>query len=91
MDVAIPADDNLSKTFIEKLTKYHDLAFELKTIYNLKSTTILPLVMSTNGLVEKHLVENTQRLELDEEVISAAQKEVILANTRLVRKFLTSL
>ncbi|XP_045466655.1 uncharacterized protein LOC123675349 [Harmonia axyridis] len=83
MDVAIPADDNLSKTFIEKLTKYHDLAFELKTIYNLKSTTILPLLMSRNGLVEKHLVENTQRLELDEEVISAAQKEVILANTRL--------
>ncbi|XP_044766273.1 uncharacterized protein LOC123322393 [Coccinella septempunctata] len=84
IDVAIPADDNLSKAFIEKLTKYHDLAFELKTIHSLQSTAILPLVMSTNGLVEKHLVENTQRLELDKEVISTAQKEVILANTRLV-------
>lgn len=91
LDVTIPADDNMTKAFVEKLTKYHDLAFEMKTIYGLKSTAILPLVMSTNGLVEKHLLENTLRLGLDRELVSTAQKEVILANTRLVRKFLTSL
>ncbi|XP_045482803.1 uncharacterized protein LOC123686614 [Harmonia axyridis] len=91
LDVAIPADDNIAKAFTEKLTKYQDLAFEMKTIYGLKSTTILPLVMSTNGLVEKHLVDNTLRLGLEKELVSTAQKEVILANTRLVRKFLTSL
>ncbi|XP_044748928.1 uncharacterized protein LOC123309723 [Coccinella septempunctata] len=90
LDVAIPADDNIQKAFVEKLTKYHDLAFEMKTMYGLKSTSIVPLVMSTNGLVETHLVDNTLNLGLDKELVSTAQKEVILANTKIVRKFLTS-
>lgn len=91
VDITIPADDNVYKAYVEKTTKYHDLAFEVKTIYNLKSTAILPLIISTNGLVEKHLVENTVKLKLDVDLISTAQREVILANVRIVRKFLTSI
>ncbi|XP_045480892.1 uncharacterized protein LOC123685281 [Harmonia axyridis] len=91
VDITIPADDNVYKAYVEKTTKYHDLAFEVKTIYNLKSTAILPLIISTNGLVEKHLVENTVKLKLDVDLISTAQRKVILANVRIVRKFLTSI
>lgn len=36
MDVTVPADDNVSKAFTEKLTKYQDLAFELKAAYALR-------------------------------------------------------
>ncbi|XP_045474957.1 uncharacterized protein LOC123680883 [Harmonia axyridis] len=90
LDITIPADDNADKAHTEKIVKYHDLAFELKEINHLTSTTILPLIITTNGLVEKHLAENTERLGLDEKLIEKAQKEVILWTTRIVRSFLTT-
>ncbi|XP_044754063.1 uncharacterized protein LOC123313273 [Coccinella septempunctata] len=90
IDITIPADDNAERAYNEKKIKYHDLAFELKEIYRLTSTSILPLVITTNGLVEAHLFENTIKLELDEKLIGEAQKEVILWTTRIVRRFLTS-
>ncbi|XP_045477913.1 uncharacterized protein LOC123683060 [Harmonia axyridis] len=90
VDITVPADDNAERAYTEKIIKYHDLAFELKEIYKLTSTSILLLVITTNGLVEKHLLENTNRLGLDEGLIGDAQKEVILWTTRIVRRFLTS-
>ncbi|XP_044754301.1 uncharacterized protein LOC123313441 [Coccinella septempunctata] len=90
IDVTVPADENISRAYTEKLTKYQDLAFELKEIYRLKKTSILPLIISVNGLVESHITENTRRLQLSTYLISQAQKEVILATARMVRRFLTS-
>ncbi|XP_045477917.1 uncharacterized protein LOC123683063 [Harmonia axyridis] len=88
IDVSVPADDNITKAYTEKVSKYHDLAFELK-IYGLRKTSIVPLIISVNGLVEAHMLENTKRLQLDTYLISQAQKQVILGTTRIVRKFLT--
>lgn len=90
IDITVPADDNIARAYTEKLTKYHDLAFELKEMYGLRKTSILPLIISVNGLVETHMIENTKRLQLDTYLISQAQKEVILGTTRTVRRFLTS-
>ncbi|XP_044751668.1 uncharacterized protein LOC123311664 [Coccinella septempunctata] len=90
IDVTVPADDNISRAYSEKLNKYHDLAFEMKEMYQLKTISILPLIITTNGLVESHLVDNTQSLELDLNLISIAQKEVILWTARIVRMFLTT-
>jgi hypothetical protein len=51
--MAILLDDNLGTTIAEKKLNYLPLAVELKDIYKLKSTSIVPLDMSTNGLVTK--------------------------------------
>lgn len=91
IDVTIPADDNMERAYTDKLTKYHDLAFEMKEIYRLKTTSVIPLILSVNGLVESHLLENTLRLGIEEKLVSLAQKEVILGTARTVRKFLTSM
>jgi hypothetical protein len=45
VDIAIPLDDNLETIISEKKRKYLLLAVELKDIYKLKSTSIVPLVM----------------------------------------------
>lgn len=90
IDVTVPADDNISKAYTEKLTKYHDLAFEMKEMYRLNTVLILPLIITTNGLVESHLPDNIKLLDLDLELISTAQKEVILWTTRIVRMVLTT-
>lgn len=88
LDITVPADDNVSKAYTEKITKYTDLAFQLRELYNLKAISILPLIISVNGLVEKHLPENTERLCLEKNIISTAQKQVILGTIRTVRRFL---
>ncbi|XP_044749728.1 uncharacterized protein LOC123310330 [Coccinella septempunctata] len=88
LDFTIPADENLSKAYTEKITKYADLAFQLRELHKLESISVMPLVMSVNGLVEQHLVGNTEKLGLDRAIISAAQKKVILGTVRTVRKFL---
>ncbi|XP_045466617.1 uncharacterized protein LOC123675312 [Harmonia axyridis] len=90
IDVTVPADDNISRAYTEKITKYEDLAFELKEIYNLRKVYIIPLIITTNGLVETHLGENTALLGLDQDIISTAQKEAVLWTTRIVRKFLVN-
>ncbi|XP_045463805.1 uncharacterized protein LOC123673363 [Harmonia axyridis] len=90
IDITVPSDDNISRAYTEKITKYFDLSFELKEMYKLKKISIIPLVMSVNGLVEEHLVDNTKMLELDIYVVSSAQKEVILGTTRIVRRFFHS-
>ncbi|XP_044760793.1 uncharacterized protein LOC123318242 [Coccinella septempunctata] len=88
LDFTIPADENLARAYSDKISKYGDLAYQLREMYDLRSISILPLIMSVNGLVERHLVENTERLGLGREVISSAQKQVILGTVRIVRKFL---
>lgn len=88
IEFTIPADDNITKAYTEKMTKYGDLAFQLRELYELKTASILPMIMSVNGLVETHLLENTKRLCLEPDIISTSQKQVILYTTRIVRKFL---
>lgn len=88
IDITIPADENLSKAYREKITKYADLAFQLRELHELESISVMPLVMSVDGLVEEHLVANTEKLGLDRSIISAAQKQVILGTVRTVRRFL---
>ncbi|XP_044766149.1 uncharacterized protein LOC123322271 [Coccinella septempunctata] len=88
IEFTIPADDNITRAYTEKITKYGDLAFQLKEMYDLSKISILPLIMSTNGIVEAHLPENTRRLCLELDVISTSQKQVILSTTRIVRRFL---
>ncbi|XP_045480887.1 uncharacterized protein LOC123685276 [Harmonia axyridis] len=90
IDVTVPADDSISRAYTEKITKYEDLAFEQKEIYDLRKVYIIPLIITTNGLVETHLGENTALLGLDQDIISTAQKEVVLWTTRIVRKFLVN-
>lgn len=90
MDVSVLADDNISRAFTEKISKYQELAFEIKSTQNLRTAIFHPLIISTNGLVEQHLKEITLSLGLEKEIISTAQKEVILGTTRIVRKFLAT-
>ncbi|XP_044756916.1 uncharacterized protein LOC123315325 [Coccinella septempunctata] len=91
VDFTVPADDNLARAYTEKVTKYGSLALQMKEIYGLEHVSVLPLIISVNGLVEAHLIENTDKLCLDRSVISSAQKQVVLGTIRTVRKVLQGL
>ena len=64
------------------------MAFELKEIYQLGESKIYPIVISVNGLIHEKLVVHTKELGLCDNVISAAQKAVVLGTSRIVRSFL---
>ena len=89
IDIAVPSDTNVGWTCSEKIRKYQELAQELKTLYSLVSVRIIPIIISTNGLIPKVTIEGTTFLGLQEAVIKKAQQSVLLDNCRIVRKFLT--
>lgn len=92
VDVTIPHDENLVKAERDKLVKYLELADEVTEMWRVTSTEIVPVVVSTNGLVPTRLRHHLQRLGLrDGPVTAAIQRAVLLDNARIVRRFLSPL
>ena len=52
IDVAVPADKNISFKAFQKLSKYKDLEIEVKKMWKLK-TKIIPVVIGTLGMIKK--------------------------------------
>jgi hypothetical protein len=89
VDITIPLDYNLETAIAEKKLKYLPYAVELNDIYKPKSTSIVPLVMSTNGLVTKEWSKSMQKLQLHERHCRTMQKSAVLGTANIVRKFLS--
>lgn len=89
VDFAVPVDDNITKSYVEKLTKYQDLAYELKHIYELDRVEVIPLIISANGLIEKRLIPGLERMGLKRELAGEMQKAAILGTCHIVRRYLS--
>lgn len=74
MDLIIPAEEKLARAYTNEVCKYSYLVYQLqlREMYDLKSN--VNVKVNVNGLVEKHLVDNTERLDLERHVISISQK-----------------
>ncbi|KAL1448252.1 hypothetical protein WDU94_013956 [Cyamophila willieti] len=90
IDIKVPLDDNIHLAYTEKIMKYEDLKQQLKNMYQLHETSVLPIVISTNGLVHTNTEYNLRKLNIDnpQTVIRKAQKSVILSTTSIIRKVL---
>lgn len=88
IDIAIPLCRNMTRTRHEKISKYSELAVEMKTMWNLNSVRIVPIILSSVGLVPKTLREDLLSLHLKPEVLLRMQKAVIIDTCHTVRKFL---
>ncbi|KAL3271803.1 hypothetical protein HHI36_022273 [Cryptolaemus montrouzieri] len=76
LDISIPADDNLERAYSEKITKYSNTTVEIKEIYSLRSVGILPLIMLVNIFIERHLVDNTDKiLKLTKGIVSSVIRD----------------
>lgn len=87
IDIAVPLDRNVQSTYSAKITKYHDLAEELKQMWHLEEVRIVPVVISATGLVPCPLLRSLEELDLQKER-SGIQKAVILGTCNIVRRFL---
>ncbi|KAI5728128.1 hypothetical protein M8J77_011939 [Diaphorina citri] len=92
IDVKIPMDDNIHIhiAYTEKLMKYDDLKRQMKNMHQLDEVTVLPIIITTNGLVHKYTKINIEKLKIKNPsaIIKKAQMSVILSTTSIVRKVL---
>lgn len=88
IDVAVPLNANLQKTYAEKVNKYVDLAEEIKDMWHLKKVTIRPLIISATGIVPKSLVAQLAELNISL-TLATIQKAILMDTCHIVRRFLS--
>jgi hypothetical protein len=87
VDVAIPNSHNLHSTITEKLQNYTDLTERLVRIWQLKTAYIMPLVLSTTGIIPNKLHESLKLLNLRPVLHILMLKAVILNTCRIIRNY----
>lgn len=88
IDMAVPLDKNVVSTWAEKKRKYQPLSYELKQVWRLEAVSVVPVVISVNGLVPKEFAGSVELLKLKKWHIENMQKSVLLGTAKIVRKFL---
>ncbi|XP_044762004.1 uncharacterized protein LOC123319205 [Coccinella septempunctata] len=88
IDFAVPQDQNLTKTYTEKMTKYEALAQQIRDMWKLRDARIMPLIISANGLVHRKTTQHLLELKLPQNTIMWMQKAVILGTVNIIRKTL---
>lgn len=88
IDIAVPLTHNLAKTENEKITKYLDLAVELRRMWKLTDIRTIPVVLSVEGVVTERFLKNLEEVDLPKGLLVPMQKAAILQTCRIVRKFL---
>ena len=79
----------MKKTEAEKMAKYEELAFQLKSIWKLERVVIVPIIISTEGVIStKTTTNNIEKLAVNKNILRVGQKAVLLQTCHLVRKFL---
>ena len=53
IDIAVSADQNITRTEEEKVEKYQELALEIRRIHGCSKVTIIPLVIGAHGSISK--------------------------------------
>ena len=83
---AVPADHRIKLKECEKKDKYHDLARELKKLWNMQ-VTIIPIVIGAFGTVTKGLLKGLKDLEVGGRV-ETIQTTALLRMARILRRAL---
>ncbi|XP_055543144.1 uncharacterized protein LOC129728715 [Wyeomyia smithii] len=87
IDIAVPLDRNFQSTFSTNITKYHNLAEELKQMWQLEEVRIVPVIISATEIFPCTQLRSLDELELRRELPNI-QKAVILGTCNTVQRFL---
>ena len=87
IDIAIPGDIRVSEKEKEKIERYQELKREIKRMWNIRSITVIPVVVGALGSTSKKLKKCIEELGV---VISTVllQKTALLGTARILRKVL---
>ena len=79
---------NILYSITEKIKKYTELQDQIKRIWKMDRVPIVPIVVSTTGVIPKQLITSLQNLNVSKYIYITLQKAAILNTCRIVRKFL---
>jgi len=86
--MAVPNTHNLAKTATDKHNKYQELANEICAMWKQNTSQVIPLVISSTGVIPKPLPQSLKKLNLYPNTYIQMQKSVILGTCSIVRNFL---
>jgi len=64
IDTAVPNTHNLAKTTTDKQNKYQEVANEICAMWNKNAAQVIPIVISSTGVIPKSVSQNLKRLNL---------------------------
>jgi len=88
IDIAVPNAHNLAKTINDIQNKYQELANEICAMWKQNAAQVIPILMSSTGVIPKSLSQSLTRLNLHPNTYTQLQKYVILGTSSIVRTFL---
>jgi len=80
--------DNLAKIITDKQNKFQELANAICAMWKQKAAQVIPIVISSTGVIPKSLSQSLTRLNLHLNTYIHLQKSVILGTCSIVRNFL---
>ena len=87
IDIAVPADQNITQTEEKKVEKYQELAFEIRRIHGASKVTIIPIVIGALGSKSKSSKAWFCKLVVPD-FLGSVQLSAILGTAHLLRKVL---
>jgi len=85
--IAVPSTRNLAKTITDKQNKYQKLANEICAMWKQKEAQVIPIVISSTGVIPKSLSQSLTILNLHPNTYLQLQKSVILGTCSTVRNY----
>ena len=87
IDISVPGDTRIRDAEEEKVLKYQDLKREIKTLWNLKSVKVVPIIVGALGAVTPNLRKHLDEVDCNLS-ISNIQKTALLGSARILRMVL---
>jgi hypothetical protein len=84
IDIAVPNKHNFAITITDKQNKYQELANEICAMWKQNTAQVIPVVMSSTGVIPKPLSQSLKNLNLHTNTYIQMQKSVILGTCSMV-------
>ena len=88
IDIAVTNTHKLTKTVTDKQNKNRELANEICAMWKQKAAQVIPIVISSTGVIPKSLSQSLTRLNLHPNTYIQLQKSVILGTFSILRNVL---
>jgi hypothetical protein len=77
--IALPLTYNLSNTEVEKITKYENLALQIKNIWKLDNVSKYRLVISAEGVVTRSFLKYLENIGLTKNIVKSGANNSTIA------------
>ena len=89
IDIGVPGDSRIGEKEKEKMEKYDDLKRKIKTLWAIKKTEVILIVVGALGAVSRKLDNWIEKLDVHM-IAEHLQKTALLGTARILRRSLES-